>query len=250
VLAIRRDSDWNKRMSLNFCTGPSVVVFLFSTLAWSAGMTGKGYEIQDPRDSVIFSMEQTVGVDGLSSFTAFRTPEGKDLVTEKMEFDDAGAPLRYTVNHVQSGTSGVVEIQGGRLRFSYRAADGKLKTNDESIPEVWATGPMFLPMVRKNWDRLMKGEAMKFRFAVWDRAETVGFQLFKHRVEKKPDGREVVVLKLKPTAFIIAAIVDPLYFEMRPDGSLLETMTGRTLPKRQEGSKLTDLDAHIVYSAK
>ncbi len=237
-------------MSLFLRFSTSCAVLLFSSISWSAGLTAKGYEIRGSRDSVIFTMEQTFGADGLSSHTAFRSPEGRDLVTEKMEFDDAGAPLRYTVNHVQSGTSGVVEVQGGRLKFSYRSADGKVKTNDESVPEVWATGPMFLPMVRKNWDRLMKGEPMKFRFAVWDRAETVGFQLFKDRVEKKPDGREVVVLKMKPTAFIIAAIVDPLYFEMRPDGSFLETMTGRTLPKRQDGSKLKDLDSYIVYSTK
>jgi hypothetical protein len=237
-------------MSHFFRPAAMIALFLISPIAWSAGMTGKGYEIDGSRDSAIFTMEQTVGADGLSSFTAFRSPDGKELVTEKMEFDEAGAPLRYTVNHVQSGTSGVVEVKDGRLMFTHRTADGKVKTNDEAIPEVWATGPMFVPMVRKNWDRLMNGEAMRFRFAVWDRAETVGFQLFKERVEKKADGREVVVLKMKPTAFIIAAIVDPLNFEMRPDGSFLETMIGRTLPKRQDGSKLKDLDAYIVYSPK
>jgi hypothetical protein len=250
ILAIGRHSDWNRVMSLFIRFAAPSALLLVSSLAWSGGFTAKGFEIRGPRERPIFTMEQTFGADGLSSYSAFRSPEGKDLVTEKMEFDDAGAPLRYTVDHLQSGTSGVVEVKNGRLTFVHRTADGKVKTNDEIIPDVWATGPMFLPMVRKNWDRLMKGEPMKFRFAVWDRAETVGFQLFKERVEKKPDGREVVILKMKPTAFIIAAIVDPLYFEMRPDGSFLETMTGRTLPKRQDGSKLKDLDAYIVYSAK
>ncbi|MEN9722445.1 MAG: hypothetical protein RJB38_431 [Pseudomonadota bacterium] len=214
------------------------------------GVLAQAYEIQGARDRVIFTIEQNFGVDGLSSQSFFRAPDGQMLATEKMEFDAAGAPLRYTVDHTQTGSSGVVEVSDGKLRFTLRTPEGKVRHADEKLPEIWATGPMFIPVVRKHWERLARGESLRFRFAVWDRAETVGFELFKVRVEKKTDGHEVVVLKLKPSSFIVAAIVDPLFFEMRPDGSALETVSGRTLPKRQVGSEFRDLDAYIVYRQK
>ncbi len=218
--------------------------------ARAEGVTAQAFEIKGSREKPLFEFDQVFEQDGLSSRSVFRSNDGRELAIETMTFDAKGAPLRYRVDHVQTGASGVVEVKGGRLHFTHRTPEGKVRKSDEKLPEIWAVGPMFIPVVRRHWDRLAKGETLQFRFAVWDRAETVGFELFKLRTERKPDGREVVVLKLKPSNFLISALVDPLFFEMRPDGSALETMTGRTLPKREVGGRFKDLDAYIVYTQK
>ena len=216
----------------------------------AAGWTAKGYEIGQEGGTVIFTVDRTIAADGVSTRTVFTSPEGGVLVREKLDADASGAAVKYAVEHLQSSTSGVIEVKGSKLVFSYTGADGKVKTNEEDLPETWATGPTVIPLVTKNWEKIRKGESVKFRFASWERAETVGFEIFQKGVEKAADGREVVVLKMKPSSFFIAALVKPLRFEMKPDGTFLEAMTGRTLPKRADGDRFKDLDARILYTAK
>ncbi|MBU6374863.1 MAG: hypothetical protein KGQ59_02600, partial [Bdellovibrionales bacterium] len=212
-------------------------------LALSAGFTAKGFDRAEKNDRVLFTADRTIAADGLSIRTVYNGTDGKELVIEKMEFDSAGAPAKYSVDHLQSGTAGSVEVKEKKLVFSYRSADGKVKSHEEDLPELWATGPLLIRMMAKHWESLMKGEALKFRFASWERAETVGFEIFKDGQGKTSDGRDVVIMKMKPSSFIIAALVKPIYFEMRPDGSFIEAMNGRTLPKKAEGEKFKDLDA-------
>lgn len=52
---------------------------------------------------------------------------------------------------------------------------------------------------------------------------------------------------MKPTSFIIAALVDPLVFTFEKKTARLLEMKGRTLPKLRKGEKWKDLDAFITY---
>ena len=123
------------------CLGMTAILLL-SGAVQAGGFTGKAYEVGSRLETVLFSMEQTRGADGLSSVTVFNSTDGKSLATEKMEYDSAGNPSRYSVDHVQSGTSGVVEVKGAKLVFTYHGPNGKVKTSEEKLPELWASGPM------------------------------------------------------------------------------------------------------------
>ena len=251
VLARSGESAFNKAMNLSLVHFWAAVIFLLSPqVSLAAGFTAKGFETGKESGAELFSADRTIAADGLSSRTVYSSPEAKELVIEKMDFDSSGAPAKYSIDHVQAGTSGSVEVKEKKLVFTYKSADGKVKSRDEDLPELWATGPMLVPLMAKRWESLMKGEAVKFRFASWERAETIGFEIFKDGTAKTADGREVVVMKMKPSSFIISALVKPIYFEMKPDGSVLEAMTGRTLPKRADGNKFKDLDARVVYRLK
>lgn len=245
------DSALNRAMQSKFIVLGAAVFLAFSPQgAFSAGFTAKGFDRSEKSERVLFTADRTIAADGISSRTVYTGADGKELVVEKMDFDLTGAPAKYSIEHTQSNSAGTVEVKEKKLVFSYRSADGKVKNNEEDLPELWATGPLLVPMMAKRWESLMKGEAVKFRFASWERAETVGFEIFKDGQGKTPDGRETVIMKMKPSSFIIAALVKPIYFEMRPDGSFIEVMNGRTLPKKAEGEKFKDLDARVVYQPK
>jgi hypothetical protein len=131
------------------------------------------------------------------------------------------------------------------------AVDGKIvftkgdKVETEKLDSSWAVGPTIVPMLARRWDEVMRGDRLKIRLASWERQETIGFELFKDRVE---NGH--VFVKMKPSNFLISALVNPIYFEMPADGKSLFSSLGRVVPKRLEGSKLKDLDAEVVYEFK
>jgi hypothetical protein len=52
---------------------------------------------------------------------------------------------------------------------------------------------------------------------------------------------------MKPTSFVIAAIVDPLFLTFRKDGMKILQIKGRTMPKRAVDGKFKDLDVDTVY---
>ena len=97
--------------------------------------------------------------------------------------------------------------------------------------------------MKKNWDKLKAGEKLKVRLAVPDRRESLGFDLFKD----KSSSEAQTIIKMKASNFVISAVVDPLYFTFRPDGSQMTEMKGRTQPKKEHDGQLTDLDAHTIY---
>jgi hypothetical protein len=100
--------------------------------------------------------------------------------------------------------------------------------------------------VQKNWDRLEKEKEIELRLAVWDRAETVGFEMIREKIEATPFGQGVLV-KLKPSSFVIAALVKPIHFWFSVDGTKLLMMKGRVGPKQKSGTKWQALDAEVVY---
>ena len=75
----------------------------------------------------------------------------------------------------------------------------------------------------------------------------MGFEIFKIGAEKF-DGKDAVILKMKPSCFIIAALVNPIIFEYAADGSHLLAMNGRVPMKKKSGNSWKDLDAEVVYS--
>ncbi len=125
-------------------------------------------------------------------------------------------------------------------------ADGKVEKSDEKLAKTLVVPANFQKFVRDNWADLTSGKTVDFRYGVWFRKETVGFEIFKIKVAKVAD-QDAVVLKMKPSSFLISALVDPVIFTFALDGSKLLEMDGRVAPKQEVAGKFKDLDADVVY---
>jgi hypothetical protein len=99
----------------------------------------------------------------------------------------------------------------------------------------------------EHWNELIRGQAVMFRFIAQSRIETVGFKFVKES-DVTWRGKAAVRFRMEASSFIIAQIVDPLFFIVEKDGAhrVLEYV-GRTTPKLRDGSKWKDLDARTVY---
>lgn len=175
----------------------------------------------------------------------FTYPDGKVATTEEVTFIKDKKVRLYKQHQAQLNAEGTIEIGNGKAKFTW-TKDGKTKTDEEDAGADFIVGSQIPLHIEDNWDKLMKGEKFKRRLAVLERLETVGFEFSKEK-DAEIDGKKAVVIKMKPSSFIIAAIVSPIHFYMSPDGGTLLEIHGRTTVKRDVNGKFKDLDATVVY---
>ena len=80
------------------------------------------------------------------------------------------------------------------------------------------------------------------RPAVLDRLVTIGFQL--QAVEARPGQTRI---RMKPSSFLVALVVDPLYFTFETATGKLVRLEGRVPPKVRDGDAWRDFDARVEY---
>ncbi|RYZ69980.1 MAG: hypothetical protein EOP05_14005 [Proteobacteria bacterium] len=176
----------------------------------------------------------------------FTAPDGKVAMIEHIHFNTDKTASYYDIEQKQLDAFGKVEVINGEAKFSYKK-DGKEKSDSEKIGADFITTSAIPLDLEANWAKIMKGEKLKRRLAVVDRMETVGFEFSKEK-EVDLNGKKSVVVKMKPSSFIIAAIVKPLHFYMSMDGTSLYQIDGRTTVKKNVNGSYKDLDAITIYT--
>jgi len=221
-----------------------------SAKAAEIGFTAKIFE-DSKKEKLLFTYKQEIETkeDGrILTNTFYDNSDGSIAAIETIEFAKAGNDevlRRYNMKQKQLNAEGTIELKDGKAHFTY-TKDGKTKTATEKAAENFVVGSSALPYLRKHWDKIAKGEKVQVRLGVVDRLETVGFEFFRDR-ETEINGQKVYVLKMKPSSFIIAAIVNPLYWYVTADGQRLLEINGRSQVKRKVNGAWKDFDAVTVY---
>lgn len=200
-------------------------------------------EIQDKAERrLLYNYRRTVtrGDNTVVVKREFLGTDGSLAATETVTYD-GGKVVKMELDHKQTGELGFFEIKENKLHFSL-TKDGKTKQDDEPFEANTVSTDETAPFIQKKWAALMKGEILGIRFPVISRLETVGFKFFKDREDDKH-----VYIKMKPSSFVIAALVKPLTFKFEKEGEhRLMEVDGRVTPKRREGNSWKDLDAIFV----
>lgn len=210
-------------------------------------VTGEVFKKDSNRKELLYQFKNTItesgGVHKAEAQFIELTGEAAAIETSERE----GTNLkRYEMDHKQTGRKGSIVVEGKKVKFNFEENGKKKSEEAEDLKDNFVVGHTLVPYVSSRWKELMDGKTVDIRYGVWDRQETVGFSLFKVGQEKIND-KDVILLKFKPTSFIIAAIVDPVIFRFSTDGKELVGMVGRVVPKRKDGNKWKDLDAEVVY---
>lgn len=212
-----------------------------------ADYTGVVYEQGSGKQKVLYNFSAKHSEkDGKENVVGtFTSPDGQEVVRDEAILDGSNV-VRDEIHQNQIGQSGLIEVKDGRIYFT-KTTDGKTSTSDEKLGDTFVVSANFQKFIKDHWEQIAAGKTVSFRYGVWDRKETVGFEIFKNGEEKLGD-KDVLVLKMKPSSFVIAALVKPLFFKYPVDGSHLLEMNGRVPPKSKSGDSWKDLDAEVVYS--
>lgn len=220
---------------------------LFSLAAGASTHRADFYPQGETQGAKLYTSEAVIlpaeGGGELETLT-YKDPEGNVAVEEKYWLD--GTQLKKAeIQQKQLGQSAVVEVKDGRVYFE-KTADGKTKKSDEKKEDTFVMSGNFQRFVRDHWADLAGGKTVNFRFGVWDRMETIGFDVVKTG-EGEFMGQKTIILKMRPSSFLLSALVKPLQFHFAADGSKLLRSSGRIAPKQKSGGGWKDLDAEAVY---
>lgn len=210
-------------------------------------VTGKVFKKDSAQKEILFDFKNTISDNnGMTMSEAqFMSPSGEVAVVEKSERQGINLK-KYEIDHKQTGRKGSITVEGKKVFFNFEENGKKKSEVTEELKDNFVVGHTLVSYVSQHWKELLEGKKIDIRYGVWDRQETVGFSLFKTG-EEKIEGQDVVLLKFKPSSFIIAALVDPVIFKFSADGKSLVGMVGRVAPKKKDGNSWKDLDAEVTY---
>lgn len=211
-----------------------------------ANLTGTVYEQNSNQKKILFTyVSETTSEAGLDKVHSFYKDLDGNVVIDENSVLKGSQVVKVEIDQKQVEQKGVIEVKDGKVYFT-KTADGKTSTKDEKLADTFVVSANFQRFIHDHWDAISAGKTVSFRYGVWDRQETVGFEIFKTG-ESKMGDQPVLNLKMKPSSFIIAALVKPILFTYAADGSHLLARNGRVEPKKKDGSTYKDLDAEMVY---
>ncbi|KYG61156.1 hypothetical protein AZI85_09395 [Bdellovibrio bacteriovorus] len=210
--------------------------------------TANLYDLKSEQTKKLYTLEVQLSESdgGIHSEAVYKDLTGKTVVREQGVIQ--GAQVKsYEIERPQTSEKGKFTVAGDKIHFEYTGANGKKKTADEKLKGLLLSTANFNAVVKENWDVLSSGKELDVRFAVWDRLETVGFTL-KKMGDTDKGGEKWMELRMKPTSFVIAALVDPVYLWYSHESKKLMVMKGRVAPKIESRGQWKDLDAEVVYT--
>jgi hypothetical protein len=237
---------------------PAILLFALLSLPASEAatrITGRVfYDKLDPKAPSFFFHSSDATKDGQRRVLSIYTDkDGKELVREENTFE-AGKLIKSVYKQSQVNESGEVSIKDGKVNFTFNDHNGT-ETDSEDVEPNMVLGSMIGDHVLQNWDELMKGETIYVRYMAIERCDTIGFKFFKDK-ERTVDGKTLVDFKMKPSSFIIAALVDPIRLTVTKDPPRrIAEVEGRTpirWPRKEPPQKRDDwkaIDARIEFDA-
>ena len=213
-------------------------------------ITGEIRKLGDLTGPVLFHYKRTESVsdNGITTVDLkYANQDDSMAVKETLKYQN-GKLTELHLDQLQLNESGEVRVTGNQLNFSY-TKNGAVKTSEEALSknDLLVCGDQIVATIVSHWDDIMAGKDYAIRYPVLDRRETVGFEFKKVR-EEPVGGKSAVVVRMKPSSFVIAALVDPLFFFMDKEGTHeVLRLDGRTIPKQKNGNSWKDLDATIIY---
>jgi hypothetical protein len=209
------------------------------------------YARNSNRKTILFKLSRKTSRDGnhLNVSREFTYPDGKIAAREHVTYDGNNL-VACDQEDVQTDAKGTAKVvrdgNETKLVLEYTKA-GKRKSNTETFVPSTINNDMFWPFLTAHYNEIASGQQVKFRYIVFTRSETIGFEFTKER-ETVMNGMPVIIVKMSPSSSFVSAFVDPLMFtiEKAPPHRVIE-YDGRTPLKIKHGDKFKELDALTVF---
>lgn len=199
-----------------------------------------------PQSEILFTIHSVENPEQNFVEATYKDLEG-NVVIRETSIQEGLELKKYTVDNFQEFYKAEVFPLDDKLHFQLEK-NGVKKISREPYSENCVSVGTLIPFIRTRWDEIKSGGRVEVRLIVPDRLETIRFLIsLDDSAETVPADGEVV-LKMRPAAFLVSLVLDPIYLKLNSDASKILSMTGRVLPMKFMDGKLHTLDAHVTYS--
>jgi hypothetical protein len=218
-------------------------------------LTGTLYEIGSHRKKVLYTFRRIAAQSGAVVHVErqfFRT-NGLLAAVDKVVYK-SNRLESYHMQDFQARVSGAVRIAPDpkdparqQIFISYGPGLVPPIGKAQNLPPDIVFDDTLYPFMLAHWDELMRGNTVNFRFISFEWERTFAFHLVK-TAEYARHGRTVEQLRMAPDSLLVAALVDPLIFNVEKDAPhRMVSYIGRTTPRIQRGDSWKYLDAETVF---
>lgn len=226
--------------------------FLIFISSVSAAPVLKMYPIGKISGPLLFTQKTTtrdLGEGKKEYKTVVTDSSGREQYNEVI-IAKGSMPLKQTAEMGQTKRHLEIEVKEGRVYLRTRSNspenDEKPRTNEEPLPNNFISGALAEQFAIENWNALMAGETVYAKMAIMEVREILNFKFWKREVMKF-NGREVMVVMLKPSSFFVSLIVDPIALYIDTKEKKMIHYIGRTPMWKTVDGSLKALDAEIVF---
>ncbi len=179
---------------------------------------------------------------------AFSGPEGDQVLEQSWEKN--GHVRKAIIENRALGKKSELEVINGKVFYSVTDKEGVVKKSEEKLEENLVVPSTVMAYVRPFFPSLMKGEDVQLNVAVLDRKESFHFNMKRERVEKGLDGEDILVMKMEPANFVIKALINPMYFYVKPKTGEMFAFEGRSSLRRKVDGQYKEMDVRAAYQYK
>ena len=199
------------------------------------------FDIKD-RGRAIYTFESEY--DGNRRRSWFYDLDGVVVAEDEAEVDREGLFRRYAYTRQTIEERAEAVRDGDEVVFRQHWK-GEVHERREPWSDFFAAGPTVVPWMRGRWDALLAGKTLEIRFGVLDQVRSFGFKL-KRDHDRSWNFRTVIVMRA--SSFLLRIFIDPIEFHFDTASGRLLAIEGRSLPVRQEGDKLSPVNAVIDFT--
>lgn len=184
-------------------------------------------------------VEERAGM--LVSTQITRDRSGATVIRESATHSGDYSLIEYTLYANQFGQAGTIRVQGDQVTYE-RLEGTDRETRAERVDGPVVVGPTLVGYIVRHLDLLQADQEIEIRLAVLDRLETYGFKL--KAVEARTGETRI---RMKPSSFLIAMAVEPLYFTFETATRKPIRLEGRVSPEVRDEDGWHAVDARVEY---
>jgi hypothetical protein len=187
--------------------------------------------------------------DAHTSVTTFTGPDGVQVTETSTEKN--GRVRKAVAENLALGKRSEIEVRDGKVFYRVTdLSDGSVKTSVDEAEDNLVVPSTVMAYVSPRFADLEAGKEIPLKIAVLERRESFRFVMRKFKMDKAADGSPIMVLEMKPTSFIVRALVDPMYFHVKTRTGELAAYEGRSALRRKENGTFREINVRTAYEYK
>ena len=175
----------------------------------------------------------------------YKNTEGLILVEERMEIVN-GKLLRYDIDQRQSSERGWIVVKNNSVIYNFINKEGNLKKIKRVLPDNFIAPLSLFSFLKKNWEKLLSGDAVNLNLGIWKRQDHYSFQM--KRIRSPEDE---IIIKIQISNIILRAFTSPMYFVFgKAKGQIKNYKGPLNLKEKKKNGKFRDYIGYVEYDLK
>ena len=225
--------------------------------AQPARLSATLYEIGSNRKKVLYTFQRTATRSGstVNVDRQFQDTNGTVVAEEKIVYE-SGRLVSLQSQQFQMQASGSVRVSSDpkhpdrqKLLISFGPGlTAPAKANVENLPPDLVIDDTLYPFLLAHWDKVVRGESVKFQFVSLEWKRTFVFRLTKMG-GSDTNNPAAVRIKMEAAGMFASRMVSPIIFTAEKNAPhLILSYVGRTTPRIQKNKVWRYLDAETVFN--